>query len=72
MKSSIRVKFIKKFRNPTTNRMTEIGAEQNVLQDIFWLKRIKEKDCEQIKRKAAQAPAPAAPKSKLEPKKGSK
>jgi len=69
MKSVMRIKFLQKFTNPLTGRKTEIGTEQNVPENLFWLKRIQAKDCEKVNLK--KSVAPRIPKAK-EPKKGSK
>lgn len=45
---SIRVKILKPFLSPLTNRMTKAGAEINVPQNQFWLKRIEQKDCKKL------------------------
>ena len=50
MIDSIKVKIIKKFPNPLTSRRTEIGQELNVPKNQFWLKRLKQKDCELIEK----------------------
>ena len=45
---AVPVKVLKKFRNPLTNRMAEIGQVMNVPLNIFWLRRINAKDCEKV------------------------
>ncbi len=74
MDNTIPVKFLKKFRNPITNRMAIVGSEMNVPNGIFWMRRIEQKDCEKLKRKIKVTPAPAPAESKAgqSSKKGSK
>ena len=50
MSDSIKIKIKNKFTNPLTNRRAKIDEEFNVPKNQFWLKRIKEKDCVQIKK----------------------
>lgn len=71
MKQSMRVKVLKPFRNPLTNRMAEIDHTMNVPESIFWLKRLADKDCEKSK-KVKVKPALSEPKAEKNSKKGSK
>ena len=50
MIDSIKVKIKRKFPNPLSGRRVEIDAELNVPKNQFWLKRLKQKDCELIKK----------------------
>ena len=68
----MRIKILKEFRSPLTNKMTEINSEINVPMVLFWLKRIKEKDCEKIKLKTKPAAKSAQKENKKDSKKGSK
>ena len=54
--SAIKVKIKKKFTSPLTGKKTKIDEEINVPHNQFWLKRIEQKDCEQIKQKKKAAP----------------
>lgn len=70
---TIKVKILKKFKNPKTNRFTKVGEEMNVSENIFWLRRIQAKDCEKVSTKKAK-PISAEYKAnyKKDSKKGSK
>lgn len=71
MKQSIRVRVLKPFRNPLTNRMAQVDHCMNVPENIFWLKRLASKDCEKSKRMKSKPESPG-PKVDKSSKKGSK
>lgn len=71
MKQSIRVKVLKPFRNPLTNRMAQVDQCMNVPETIFWLKRLAVNDCEKSK-KVKVKPESLGPKVEKNSKKGSK
>lgn len=52
MDNRIIVKILKVFPNPITGRKTKEGEEIKVPKNQFWLRRIADKDCEQIKSKS--------------------
>ena len=54
MKQSIRVKVLKSFRNPLTDRMAKVDQCMNVPESIFWLKRLSTGDCEKSKKVKVQ------------------
>lgn len=49
LKSSMKIKVVKSFMNPMTNRMAEIDHVMNVPKGRFWFKRIKDGDCIEVK-----------------------
>lgn len=51
MKNSICVKILRKFTSPLTMRKTVVGSYLNVPHNRFWMKRMLDKDCEQVKSK---------------------
>lgn len=73
---TVKIKVLRKFKNPKTNRFTKVGEEMNVSENIFWLKRLEAKDCEKIifkKAKSVNAEHKAEYKEyKKDSKKGSK
>lgn len=69
MKNAIKVKVLKKFINPLTNRMAEVDQVLNVPEGIFWLRRLDAKDCERVLEKPKSKDKPASQKAE---KKGSK
>ena len=52
MSNSMRIKIKKKFINPLSNRREKEGTELNVPKNQFWLKRLRDGDCEKIKAKS--------------------
>jgi len=54
MENSMRVKILKAFKNPMTNRVFKLGEEINVSKNIFWLRRLESKDCEKTILKKAK------------------
>lgn len=50
MTKTMIVKIKRKFTSPLTGRRTEVDQEINVPKSQFWFKRLKEKDCELIKK----------------------
>lgn len=52
MSNLIRVKILKVFPNPRTNRKTKEGDEIKVPKNQFWLRRLADKDCEEISKKS--------------------
>jgi len=50
MAAEMKVKLLKKFRNPKTNCHEKIGKELTVPCDQFWLRRVKQEDCEKIEK----------------------
>ncbi len=57
MSKSMKVKIKRQFPNPLTGRKAKVDEEINVPKNQFWLKRIEQKDCEEIKKKKAKAKA---------------
>ena len=55
--NSIKIKIKNKFTSPLTGKRTEIGGEFNVPKNQFWIKRINQKDCEEIKKFSAKPKA---------------
>lgn len=69
---TMRVRVLRKFRSPATNRYVEKGAELDVPQSIFWFRRLKEKDCEKLGKIKKPKAAPMEVKASKSLKKGSK
>lgn len=61
----MRVKVKVSFRNPKTNRLTEVGEVFNVPKNQFWLKRLNAKDIGKTKDALKESPVPKV-KSKKE------
>lgn len=59
MKAEMKVKILKPFPSPLTNKMTAAGEVINVPKSQFWLKRIQQKDVEEVKN-VTKAKAPKA------------
>lgn len=57
MSKTIKLRVLKKFTSPLTHRRIEIGEEFNAPANQFWFKRIREKDCEEIKKFSNKAKA---------------
>lgn len=68
--NAIKVKVLKMFRDPLTNRMAEVGHVMNVPKSRFWFKRLKDGDIEKVSKLKAKAPKAKA--EVKENKKGSK
>jgi len=71
MNNSMRIKVLKSFPSPLTNRMAEVDSELNVPKSQFWFKRIEQKDCIEIKKKTKSKASENTVAPKLD-KKGSK
>jgi len=71
MSATMKVKILKKFPNPLTGRKAEVGQEIKVPKNQFWLKRLADKDCEEIKQKA-KATKPQGSKADVKENKNSK
>lgn len=56
MKPSIQVRVLKSFRNPLTNRMAKVGEDMKVPHDNFWLRRLRDLDCEKTKKASKPKP----------------
>lgn len=70
-KTSMRVKVKKDFMSPLTNRMAKVDQEMNVPKTMFWLRRIKDGDCEQMKLGKRKKSAPKKAQDAKDSKKGS-
>jgi len=49
---AIRIKILKSFHSPLSNKALKVGQELNISPNRFWFKRLNDKDCEQISLKS--------------------
>lgn len=66
--NKIKIKILRPFTSPLTGKRTEIDEEFHAPKNQFWIKRINEKDCAEIKKFSVKA----QPENKKSPKKDSK
>lgn len=53
--NKIKIKFLKSFISPLSNRREKPGTVLNVPESQFWLKRLEQNDVEKIKAEAKKA-----------------